>query len=315
MKTLRKHLYQILIGCTGIAATVHCQDTVAAWNLTPRISVEMVTAETTESVYYNYPNGGKLSQLDWNLDSLFRINIGGTIQPTDWMRINIDYAFKIDDGNADMTDYDWFYSFYDWSHRSEHSDTAINKANRFEIDAEFPIIRAAQALFTGGFGYRVDDWEWEARGGNYIYSSGLDFRDEVGSFPDGEKGITYEHKLSSFFLSLGVEADFDRFAFAGRVLYSPETKTDTKDTHHMRDLVFTEDLGDTTMLGIEVAGAWRFNDHLSVIGEYNYTKYNEVKGNTTITDKITGTSIVDSETEGGFKHKSNAFSIGISYRF
>ena len=314
VKTLRKYLYPILIGCTEIAAMVHCPGAVAAWHFTPRISVEMVTAETTESVYYNYPNGGKLSQLDWNLDSLFRINIGGTIQPTDWMRINLDYAFKIDYGNADMTDYDWFYSFYDWSHRSEHSDTVINKANHFEIGCEFPIMRAAQLLFTGGFGYRIDDWEWEARGGNYIYSSGLGFRDEVGSFPNGEKGITYEHKLTSFFLSLGAEADFDRFAFASRVLYSPETKTDTKDTHHMRDLVFTEDFDDTTMLGIEIGAVYRYNRRINFSLDYTYTKYDKTSGQVVIAGNDISPVLGDT-VEGTFKSHETVIALGVSYRF
>jgi plasminogen activator len=204
--------------------------------------------------------------------------------------------------------------YLDWTHQSIHDDTVINKANQFDIDAEFAAYAAGPVLLTGGIGYRIDDWEWDARGGTYIYSVS-DFRDTSGVFPDGENGITYAYKYSSFYVSLGAQADLQNFILGARVLYGPETKTETKDTHHMRGLTFEEDFEDTTMLSFELRGAWRFNDRLSLFGDYSYTRYDEVKGETLITDTLTGATFTDGATKGAIENESSVFSVGVSYRF
>ncbi|NCA72380.1 MAG: omptin family outer membrane protease, partial [Sphingobacteriia bacterium] len=100
-----------------------------------------------------------------------------------------------------------------------------------------------------------------------------------------------------------------------RVLYGPETKTETKDTHHMRGLTFEEDFDDTTMLSFELRGAWRITDQLSLFGDYSYTHYDEVKGETLITDTLTGATLTGGDTKGAIESKSNVFSVGMSYRF
>ncbi|NCA72927.1 MAG: omptin family outer membrane protease, partial [Sphingobacteriia bacterium] len=196
-----KHIGALVLCATGACSS---HGALAAFEITPRIALQWANAETTESVYF--PNGAKLSELEWNLDRVLRLDLGVTVQPVDWVRINIDYALPIEDGDADMTDYDWMVPHLDWTHQSVHDDTVIKKANQFDIDAEFAVYTVGSVLLTGGIGYRIDDWEWDARGGTYTYSiSG--FRDTTGAFPNGEKGITYTYKYSSFYVSLGAQAD------------------------------------------------------------------------------------------------------------
>jgi plasminogen activator len=300
----------VLVLCATGACSSHGAH--AAFEINPRLALQWANAQTTESVYF--PNGAKLSELEWNLDRVLRLDLGVTVQPVDWVRVNIDYALPIEDGDADMTDYDWMVQNLDWTHQSVHDDTVIKKANQFDIDAEFAVYTIGSVLLTGGIGYRIDDWEWDARGGTFTYS--IDgFRDTSGSFPDGENGITYAYKYSSFYVSLGAEADLKNFVLGARVLYGPETKTETKDTHHMRGLTFEEDFDDTTMLSFELRGAWRFNERLSLFGDYSYTHYDEVKGKTTVSDTLTGESFTGGATKGAIESKSSVFSLGVSYRF
>lgn len=269
-------------------------------------------SDTTESVYN--PNGGKLSELQWGLDRVLQIDLGLTVQPVEWLRLNVDYAMPIEDGDADMTDTDWFDPYGEWTHQSYHDDTVITKANQFDANAQFAVAAVGPVLFTAGLGYRIDDWEWEASGGTYVYS--VDgFRDSVGEFQDSGPGVTYGYKYSSFYMSLGAQAEVSSFVFAGRVLYGPETSIETEDTHHQRGLIFTEDFDDTTMFSVELGAAWRFDERLTFYGDYAYTQYNEAKGPTTITDMYTGEQYLEAGSKGAIENNSNVFSIGVSYRF
>ena len=54
-----------------------------------RLGVGWLSGESTETVY-DTGTGRKLSELVWDLDSVFLLNAGASIEPTPWLRLNAD---------------------------------------------------------------------------------------------------------------------------------------------------------------------------------------------------------------------------------
>ena len=71
-----------------------------------RLGVGWLSGESTETVY-DTETGRKLSELVWDLDSVFMLNAGASIEPTPWLRLNADVWFRMNDGSGSMDDYDY----------------------------------------------------------------------------------------------------------------------------------------------------------------------------------------------------------------
>jgi plasminogen activator len=89
-----------------------------------------------------------------------------------------------------------------------------------------------------------------------------------------------------------------------------------EDHHHMRNLLFEEDFDNGTMIGIDFSGGYRFTDQLALLLSYHFQKYNEVKGDTTITDTVTGQQVMYIPGDAAsIEHYSHMFSLTAQYSF
>lgn len=290
----------------------------ADWKFEPRLAFEYVTGSSNEDLQLN--NGSDLFEIEGDLNSLWRLDLGLTVKPADWMRVNIDYAFKIDDGDVKANEFAWLVPFSDWSDAAVYSNATVTNSTRLDINADFAVYRFDQILITAGFGYRADDLEWKTSGGSYTASVG-GFRDISGSLPPGAS-LNAQQQHSTFYLSFGAEADFDTFVLGANFLYGPMSKIDSTNTYrqiggfsdYLPNMRMEQDFDDTTMYGVVVSGRYRYNNRLTISLDYRYTKYDQTNGQMV----ISGTEVsqlLGSTVEGTFESDESVISFGVSYRF
>lgn len=254
-----------------------------------RLSLGLLTAEANELVY-DSASGAKASHLTWESDTVAMLGFGGSITPVHWLKLNADFKINVSEGSSTMDDYDWFVTGADWTHWSHHEDTDVDSITMFDINAEFTMMGKDQTRLYGIVGYKQDTFEWSAYGGTYVYSVN-GFRDSSGSFPDGEKGISYEQTYKTPYLGLGFEMDFTPVTFAGRFTYSPAVDLATVDNHYQRNLEFTDDFETGDMFGLDVAVVYALTTNLKLAGSLHYLSYDEVKGSTNVKDTISGYTV------------------------
>ncbi len=279
-----------------------------------RLGLGYLTGESKELVY-NTQDGSKVSELIWTLDNIFMLNAGVSVAPKPWLKINADIWFKINDGDGEMDDYDWLYpGLADWSDWSHTEDVPLEKGLMFDINAEFSFYKTTTTSFTAFVGYKHDNWQWKAYGGDYVYSYD-GFRDQTGSFPAGELGITYEQWWNVPYIGIGFESHFTNWELSGRLIGSPLVQAEDEDHHHMRSLRFEEDFDNSNMWAIDLSATYLFSQQFGVTGAFSYQYYDEAKGTTTITDLVTGEQVFIDGDAAGADNEATLFSLIFVYRF
>jgi len=237
-----------------------------------------LTGESTELVYWPEINNHKASELTWEIDNLFMVGVNGVLEVGSWLSFTFDGWFKATDGDGTMDDYDWLAPGYDWTDWSHHEDTDVTDGSIIDVSANFAFFRSQNAVMTGIVGYKRDNFGWESRGGDYVYSSG-GFRNYTGSFTDGELAISYEQTLESFYGGLGFSASFsNRFTLAGRIIYSPFVQGEATDYHHMRNLVTYDDFEDGDLIAFDLSGTFGITECLGLEVGFQYQKYDTMQG-------------------------------------
>lgn len=114
-------------------------------------------------------------------------------------------------------------------------------------------------------------------GGTFIYSSYY-FRDTYFTLPDDELGITYEQTYDVPYIGIGFHANLDPVTLDGRFIGSTLVSADDKDTHHLRNIYFTDDFDSGHMFGIDFACTYNFTPHFAATAAFQYQKYEEITG-------------------------------------
>ena len=277
------------------------------------IGLGYLSGEVNENVY-DTTSGRKISQLTWKLDDVYMLNVGGSISPRKWLTLNGDVWFKLNDGSGSMDDYDWFIDGYPYTHRSSHDNTEVTEGYMVDLNAAFTFYQHGETAFNGLVGYKRDSWEWEARGGSYVYSTNTLY-DTVGNFPPGAKVITYSQWYDVPYVGLGFHSTLTNVSFMGRVIFSPFAMAGAEDTHHMRNLVFEDDFDPTTMFAVDLGFSYDFTSQLALLGGFHYQQYAEATGSTTITDQVSGAKYYYDGDAAGTDHESYLLSLSVQYNF
>jgi len=240
------------------------------------LSVGFVNGRSRELVY-NPDTGHKNSELDWRLDQVAMMGVGASIKPLSWLRFNGNFWFKLNDGNGSMDDYDWRLTGWDdWTDWS-HSSSPVTEGAMYDINMELTFLHFNEASVYGILGYKHDHWKWKAQGGTFVYSTYF-VRDTIGSFPDETLG-TYEQTFDVPYIGLGFHANLDPVSLTGRFIFSSMVKAKDEDHHLLRDLIVKSSLDDGRMYGLDFACTYNFTPHIAATAAFQYTKYDELKGN------------------------------------
>jgi len=281
--------------------------------VTARISAGLLTGQANELVYWPAGSDNKLSQLIWSIQNVLMVGAGVTIQPVEWLKINGDIFFNANSGSNELDDYDWRYTTSLWSDWSHHDDVELTKGTMFDVNAEFIFFRNQNTAISAIVGYKQDNWEWEARGGEFIYSIG-GFRNTSGTFMDGVLGITYEQTFQVPYLGIGFEIDIEPVTLDGRIAASFLSMASDTDHHHVRDLVYERDFDLGTMFSLNFGATYTFTKHIALGGRFQLTKYFTTTGDTTITRQTTGEQTVYNDI-AGIDNEISMFLLSLIFMF
>lgn len=98
---------------------------------------------------------------------------------------------------------------------SKHPNTRLNFANEFDLNIKGWLLNQPDYQLGLMAGYQENRYSFTAKGGSYIYSSEGGFRDETGSFPDGERAIGYKQHFKMPYIGLTGNYRYDSFEFGG----------------------------------------------------------------------------------------------------
>jgi plasminogen activator len=269
-----------------------------------RAQIGHISGEANEWVY---DGGYVLSQLIWEIESLTMIGVGATVELNKWFTLQGDLWGMAADGSGTMDDYDWMVPGTDWTHWSHHEDVDVTQGRIVDLSVEvFPFrgLDDHPVSVCGVLGHRMENYEWEARGGSYVYSDS-GFRDSSGSFTDGELGITYEQKLHVTYVGVVASYQWENFDFGFRLIGSPFVYGDADDRHHMRDLEMHASLENGDMYSVGLSLSYHlsefFKDRQIVLsGSVVYTEYDTITADSTYTwnDEGSTTESTYNDAEG-----------------
>jgi outer membrane protease len=262
---------------------------------------------------YVYSGDYKVSQLDWESKGVKTGSLGA--------EVDIGYAWKLKGrvdvglgGDGFMEDRDWLDTSYSgWTHQSLHPDTELDRYINVLLEAERALVDtgATRLGIGGGIGYT--NVKWTARGGSYIYSD-VTLHDTVGNFADGEKGITYEQRIPTLFLSANAEQKLGALTLSGVLRGGASVGYKDVDDHWLRDLHFIERMNLAPMMGATVTADYQILPSAAVYVAGDFQKIFKTRGDVEQRNTATGVvSYYDDSAAADFQ--SLTISAGVKGRF
>ncbi|OLP58770.1 hypothetical protein BJF93_16775 [Xaviernesmea oryzae] len=265
-----------------------------------------------------YDGGDKLSQLNWHSRYALLTTFGAEAElDKDWTltgRLRLG-----SEGDGHMVDYDWIGPFAtdgsmsSWSDRSISPDTRLSHYVDVSLEASRRFASFGDTTLSGLGGLRYTDVKWDAYGGGYIYS-GSGFRDSVGHFPEGQRGISYRQKIPVPYVGVESETKAGPVTLKARAGLGMSLGINDIDDHWARQLRFEDKMAPApvAMLGLTADYALTERVSLSLSGDFETVARR--RGSTDITDMKTGEQFFDSDTAGASFH-SLSLSAGLKARF
>lgn len=279
---------------------------------TANIGTGYLTGEAHEAVYWPSYNGHKASELTYDIDSLYMLGLGGSMQFS-WIRLNANIWMNIGEGDAYMEDFDWLEPGMAWTHRSTHDNTKVTSGILFDTNAEMSIFSTEQVSISGIVGFRRDSFEWEVRGGTYLYSV-HDFRDTAGTIPNGTLGITYEQTFDVPYAGIGVSGDFDNLHITAKLTGSIFVSGESVDQHHLRDFVVYDEFSNENMWAFDVEISYDITNAFNLKIAYAYESYEPMTGDALWVYETEGYSRSISDSAGADLEIS-LLSLNLAYSF
>lgn len=264
-----------------------------------------------------YDDGEKLSQLTWDMKQVPTLHLGLAFHPLDWLSYDLRGWTRISDGNSHMKDYDWI-SDEDvgWTHYSNHPKTRLKNAWQLEFAATAWALKREDVALGVMAGYQRSRFDWDSKGGSYIYSSDNGFRDLEGNFPGGEKAISYQQTYDTPYLGLVGLYNLKNWTLESRFKYSQWVRARDFDTHHMRDLTFSGSNGNTgRMQSLALGLTYNVNPQLSVKAGIDHQVYTSTKGSTLIKHTPSGDSLRTEPKSTAQSNRTTMTTLAVAYQF
>ena len=266
-----------------------------------------------------YDGSYTVSRLDWESRGVVLFTLNGTAElPYDLMlKASVSTGVK---GNNNMVDYDWIYPGNagpngpnDWTDRSIHPDTSLDHYWAGSIELSRNVLTTDDSAVSLGAGFKYTDVKWAATGGTYIYS-GNSFRDNVGSFPDGQKVISYRQQIPVLYATAGFTRDIGDWTLGGALKGGVSFGIRDTDDHWLRTLRFHDDMNAAPMLGADVSASYNWNQNTAFYVAGGFEKVFHSRGDTSMTDTSTNTTGNSSDSAGA-DFQSMQLSFGVKMKF
>ncbi len=244
-----------------------------------------LNAQANEIVYGGPggPDGEYLSRLVWDTDNTVTANVGFEAEFNPRWSLYGEVAFSLGPDDSHMENYDWLMPTSEWSDQSIHPDTDLDHYFQFDLGFDYHMLKREKLNVDLRFGFRYTDISFTAYGGDFTYSFN-DFRDTVGSFPDGAPIISYRQKHPGF--SIGPRFRWcatPRLTVRGGAFAGITLNASGRDHHWERELLFEDHLKSSAYYGASVGIDYRIGCRASFYLEGMYDEYTRADGSTTVT--------------------------------
>ncbi|GHC67616.1 omptin family outer membrane protease [Limoniibacter endophyticus] len=192
--------------------------------------------------------------------------------------------------SGQMADYDWNREIVEYEEKESFSnwtDWSLDLAKlQHYVSADMALgydliqeNKSYQVNLRGGFQY--SDVYWKSYGGPYIYSVD-DFRDDRGSFPVSQLGITYRQRHLQGFVGATFSQEFDcwSYSLSGRAGFTLLNRD--HDHHLLREMYFSGKMKTAPTLGLKAEVGYRVSKKTTLVGHASFDKVFERRGDVTI---------------------------------
>lgn len=250
---------------------------------------------------YVWDGSNPLSLLIWEVPAFPLATLSFETPLEDGWRI--EGNAEIGMGRGNMVDYDWIAPFNtgftldDWSHQSIHPDTVLQHYISAGLRAGHDFAEVGGVRFGMHVEANYTDAQWTAYGGSFIYSvSG--FRDTVGTFTDGEAGITYRQMLPQALAGLDVRTEAGPLKLKASAQGGVVIGGQANDDHWLRDLNFLDSFLYLPVLAAKGEVTYAFSDSFAASVTGSVKQVFSMRGDTTVTDTITSGQAVSYDSAG-----------------
>lgn len=297
----------------GGGGTMVAESPTSSVTFSATLGAGYLTGESNEMVYWPSLGNHKASELTWKTDNLYMIGLAAKLEVNSWFAIHLDGWFKATDGDGSMEDYDWTVVGSDWTNYSSHGNTDVTDGSLFDINTEVSFYTTPTWKCNAIVGYKRDDFGWEARGGEYVYSeNGL--RNISGVVPVNILSVSYEQTMTSFYIGTGFGLKYEKFHFTSRIIYSPFVSAEATDHHYLRNIVISDDFDDGDLIAFDIEGSYLFTEKFALELAYSYQKYDNMQGDSKWYYNDFG-AVINYPNGGGMDQQSSMLSMSLQYTF
>jgi plasminogen activator len=272
--------------------------------VTLETSIGVMDGEANEFVYN--PDGSVLSQLIWTFDDVVVVNADLAIQPLSWLTFGVRGSINITDDST-MDDFDFPGAVCGipgpFCH-SHHEHTSLNKYAVIDAYVAGTVFSQSNANVKLLAGYKRQHQEWDAFDGVANYAV----------FPPGI-GISYEQTWQAPYIGVQADGEWHNWIIGARVIGSWWVDSEDQDIHHLRQLKFNEEFGESDMVGANAKIGYRLTSNVSILGSYDYQKWDVAKGPTIITDLTNGKQNFLPGNAAGAESENHTWSLGARVDF
>ncbi|MGO6944742.1 omptin family outer membrane protease [Rhizobium johnstonii] len=262
---------------------------------------------------FAYEGDHKNSQLNWESKGMTLFTVGVNAQiDNDWsLKGSVEIGTG---GNGHMVDYDWKSTGHDdWSDRSIYPLTELDHYVAGAIQLNRIIYGNETSSIAVGAGVQYTDVKWTAYGGSGIYTEEK-FRDTPVSWPDWERGISYQQQIPIGFVSLSGEYNFGDLTISGGLQTGLSFGIKDIDDH-WRDLRFHDDIDPAPTIGATVALDYAMTPAASLYLSGSFEQVFNSRGETQEEDTEEGTRSAWQKAAAGANFQSMSISFGLKATF
>ena len=289
-------------------------------------SLSQANGSAHEFVYHN-AGTYEASELDWQINNVTMLNADLNVRLTPWLAFQLEGSTLLR-GSSHLDDYDWvWHGPNTWDLWSDSPDSTVKSANRADFSAELSLYRHRYFTIDALAGLRWTQWEFQATGGTYVYTSDAKhFRDQTGAFPD-IVAITYTQDMLTPYLGLGLNANIGRFGLNASATGSEWVFASTYDQHHLRTDIskagglFNDSMHNGTYYDVKVGGTYKYSEYVDLTAGWEREDFLLTKGHDTvyaIGTGVNGTGGAVTGTfggpSGGMDNNTDRYTIGVTYK-
>lgn len=290
-------------------------DILPSKTLSTDISLGTLSGKTKERVYDPAVGGRKVSQLDWtynnaaiikgvlNWDVMPRFSVGASGWTT------------LDSRGSNMVDQDWDNDSRPeiWTDKSRHPNTRLNYANEFDLNIKSWILDEPKYRFGLMTGYQESRYSFSAKGGSYIFSENGGFRNETGTFSNGERVIGYKQRFKMPYIGLIGSYRYDNVEFGSTFKYSGWVRSSDNDEHYPSS-TFRAKVNNQNYYSVAANAGYYLTPNAKIYVEGTWNRITNKKGNMSTYNKSNNTIQLD-KNSAGIENYNFVTSAGLIYSF